>query len=242
MIVLKIILWIILALLLLIAFALCLPVRFCVKYNDSFALTLKYLFISIPLTPREGKKKDKKKDKNKKNTDKKAIQKKVDEKSTSAKKQEVSKDTQSSKGKKKKQEEEKPTLLKQIKDLYKQNGLDGLITVIKELSNILTGTLKNIFKRIKLRKFDLNISVSQDNAADTAIKYGYVCSAVYPAVSLILNSVKFNDYSVDIAPNFDKKKSEINLYAEISIIPWFGVIYLLIALIKFIKLKVKGIL
>lgn len=238
MIVLKIILWIILALLLLIVVALCLPVRFCVKYNDSFALTLKYLFISIPLVPRESKKRTKKK----KITDKEVSQKKVEDKTTSAKKQEVPKNKKSSKENKKKQEEEKPSLLKQIKDLHKQKGLDGIITVIKELSNILTGTLKNIFKRIKLRKFDLNISVSQDNAADTAIKYGYVCSAVYPAVSLILNSVKFNDYSVDIAPNFDKKESEISLYAEISIIPWLGVIYLLIALIKFIKLKVKGIL
>ncbi len=237
MIVLKIILWIILAILLLAVVALCVPARFCVKYKDSVTLTVKYLFLTIPLVPRNKKKKKTKNDK-KKVTDK-SNDKKADNQDTAEKKQSEPQKKQSAEND---DEDENLHLFGQIKDMYKQKGLDGSVIVIKELGNLITGTLKKVFKRVKLRKFDVDIAVSEENAADTAIKYGYVCAVVYPVVSLILNSVRFNDYSVDIAPNFEKKESEVNLYAEISIIPWFGVTYLLGALINFIKLKVKGIL
>ena len=100
--------------------------------------------------------------------------------------------------------------------------------------------LKPIFRHIKFRQLNIDITVASDNAADTAINYGRLCAGVYPALSVILNVIKYDDYKVNIRPDFDKSELEADISAELSLIPWIALAGALTALVRFIGFKIKG--
>ncbi len=213
MIVLKIILLILLSVILLIFFALLIPARICTEYKKEPKVTVKYLFFTIPLVPQ----KKKKKNEPKKNQEKKKPEDK----------------------KKKKEDSE---AVKYIKSLYNDKGIDGVLSMITELAKLASGSLKGLFKHILFKKFDLNITVAADDAATAAIRYGQVCAAAYPAVSLILNTVKYKDYNVNITVDFDLKEPVIDFKTQANIIPIFAVTEAAKLLLVFFKIKKSGVM
>ena len=127
------------------------------------------------------------------------------------------------KPKKKKKEsekaEEKPKHEEKKKEsLIKEKGISWLFDLIKKISDLAVGALKDFFRHIIVKKLMLSISIAGDDAADTAVKYGYCCSAVYPAFGIIVGAVKCKSYGVDISPNFEEKaKSAVNMELEAKI-------------------------
>lgn len=127
------------------------------------------------------------------------------------------------KPKKKKKEsekaEEKPKHEEKKKEsLIKEKGISWLFDLIKKIADLAVGALKDFFRHIIVKKLMLSISIAGDNAADTAVKYGYCCSAVYPAFGIIVGAVKCRSYGVDISPNFEEKaKSAVNMELEAKI-------------------------
>lgn len=213
MIVLKIILLTLLSVILLIFFALLIPARICTEYKKEPKVTVKYLFFSIPLVPRKEKKKN-----------------------------EPPKNQGNKKPKDKKKKKEDSEIVKYIKNLHKDKGLDGVLSMITELSALVSGSLKGLFKHIIFKKFDLSITVAAEDAAKAAIRYGQVCAAVYPAVSLILNTVRYKDYNVNITVDFDLKEPVINFKSQANIIPIFAVIEAVKLLFGFVMMKKNGVL
>ena len=132
--------------------------------------------------------------------------------------------------------------LEKLKDTFKKHGLEGIMEIIRELAGICGGLLGCVFKHIVIVKLDLNIVVAFEDSYKTAVNYCYVCSGVYPGLAVILRTFKYKDYNVNITADFDKKKPEIDVTADVSIVPWFVVIGGIKALIRFLKLKAKGLL
>lgn len=100
-------------------------------------------------------------------------------------------------------------------NIIEKNGLTWLVTVIKKAAALAAGVLKDFFKHIIIKKMMLSISVAEDDAAQTAIRYGQICSAVYPAIGIIAKSTKCRTYGIDIKPNFDENAvSEYELDLE----------------------------
>ena len=233
MIVIKIILYILLALLVVITLALAIPARLYVRYNGDIFLQLRYLFlkITIPVTEEQKAEQEKKKRrKNPKAAEKKAAKKQAEK---AAKKAEKRK-----KGAKKKK---KPNpVVKWLKSLYNKGGVDAIITAFKRIASLVVGALRPLFRTLKLRHLSIDIISAADNAADAAINYGRLCAGVYPALSLILGVVRYDDYKVNIRPDYDKKALEADISTEISVIPWAAVGGALCALVRFIGFKIKG--
>lgn len=213
MIVLKIILWVILSILALVIIAAFIPVRLYIEYKTEVIVVLKYLFLKIPLVPQNSKGKKKEKQENKPAENKKSSEEKNEESETK----------------------------KYIKSLYKGKGLNGFINLIKETANLASGTMRGLFKHIIFKKFDVNITVAAGDAADTAIKYGYVCAGVYPAISLLLNTVRYKDYTVDITTDFDGKESVIDCKVQANILPLFVVTEAVKLFFRFVKLKKNNV-
>ena len=67
-------------------------------------------------------------------------------------------------------------------------GFTGAIKELCSVAKIALIKLKRLIKHFCFDKIHLDIKVATDNAADTAIQYGTVCSAVYP-IAQFLNSV-----------------------------------------------------
>lgn len=140
---------------------------------------------------------------------------------------------------KKKVKAEKPEKPKEskLKSLYEKKGLAGFIDFITGLARIASGTAKKIFEHLTINTFSINISVSSDDAVQTALNYGYVCSVVYPAVSAFLSNTKYKEYTVSVVPDFDRKEScvKFRLKAKIKVI--FLISAALYALKSFIKMR-----
>ncbi len=135
------------------------------------------------------------------------------------------------KHKKKKVKEKKKEPEKQenvLKNFIKEKGLSGIINILKQIATLATETLKDLFKRVTIVSLKLNIQIAGEDAADTAIKYGYCCSVIFPAVSAILSVVKYKERNIQVVPDFsDDPETRIDgkLVARIRIcsLLWFAV-------------------
>lgn len=107
---------------------------------------------------------------------------------------------------------------KKKESLVKEKGISRLLDMIKKIADLAVGALKDFFRHIIVKKLMLSISIAGDDAADTAVKYGYCCSAVYPAFGIIVGAVRCKSYGVDISPNFEENaKSAVNMELEAKI-------------------------
>ena len=75
-----------------------------------------------------------------------------------------------------------------FKKLYKKRGLKGTITELCQLAKFAILKCGKVLKHFSFEKISLDIKVATDNAADTAIQYGMVCTVVYP-IAAFLNSI-----------------------------------------------------
>lgn len=121
-----------------------------------------------------------------------------------------------------------------FKDILQEKGLKGFLKILQEAAKLLGGSLRRLARHIRLKTFSLEIAVSTEDAAETAIQYGKVCSAVYPAASVVVSSTACSQYTVDIRPDFDSGSSRIRAGAELKV-------RVLFLLITSISLFFKGI-
>ena len=183
-------LYIILGILLILFLITLIRVQVLAQYSESLTLVLKVLFVKITLVSPDKKKKEKKPKKEK-----------------PKKKPEPKKEKSEEKTKKKK----KQSYLAKLKE---KKGLSGVVSLLLSLAKIAGGILKGLFSHIVLKKFDIGIALSGDDAASVAINYGKLCSLVYPAVNVITAATVCKDYNVTLEPVFDPDK-DTEIYADV---------------------------
>lgn len=135
--------------------------------------------------------------------------------------------------KKKKRKEAKVQKYQQKQKEYKEAGvetyseaigLEGMLSILKDL----VVSLKEVIKYVNIKKFDFNIVIRGEDAADTALKYGKTCSVFYTAVAAILGAAKFKDYNLNLKPDFDEDKpSELDCQVNFQIRLIYVIRYLL---------------
>lgn len=102
--------------------------------------------------------------------------------------------------KEKEKKKQKPSFLE---SLYKGEGLSGIIDILSQAAETAKGAMSYIFNKLIVKSFVVDISVSAEDAASTAIRYGQVCAAVYPCAGVIVSNTRCRSYRVDIYPDFD---------------------------------------
>ncbi len=196
-------LYIILGILLLLFLITLIRVEVFFRYTDEVALTLKVLFVQIKILPQ-----------------KKAPKKKKEEK-PKEKKQEKPKEKKEEKPK-----EKKPSYLQKLKE---KKGLSGLVSLFTSLAKIAAGALKGLFSHIVIKKLDVGIALSGDDASAVALNYGRLCSVFYPAVNIITAATVCKDWNVSIEPVFDPDRPT-EVYADVH--AYLRIIFALWELIK----------
>lgn len=135
------------------------------------------------------------------------------------------------------QQKKKESLLKRY---YEKNGLDGLLSIISDVANLAYSTIKGLLEHIVIEKFDVDITICGEDAADTALSYGKTCGVFYSAVSAILSIAKCEDYNLNVTPDFDENhETKVSCETVFYIRTVYVVRYLLIALLELLKLKYK---
>lgn len=181
-------LYIILGILLLLFLIMLIRVEVFFRYSESITLTLKVLFFRITLL----------------SPDKKPEKKKPDKKPEEKKEEKPKK-------KEEKQKEKKPSYLSKLKE---KKGLSGLVSLFTSLAKIAAGALRGLFSHVVIKKLDIGIALSGEDASSVAVNYGRICSALYPAVNVIAAATVCEDYNVVVEPVFDPDR-ETEFYADV---------------------------
>ncbi len=137
------------------------------------------------------------------------------------------------KDKQKQPKEKKKNIFLEAKDKL---GFKGAVHYFGEIAKVLLDKLKWALKHIKFKDFRLNVTIASDNAANTAIRYGTVCSVAYPLLSFLFNVSDCKAKAVDISADFDEKKCKFGF----SVVIRAKLIFMLVAALK-ILLQYKKI-
>ncbi len=180
-------LYIILGILLLLFSLTLLNVYWYAEYDEKLKVFVRIAFLKIQLAPQKQKEEKPKKKSPKKQKKKKKKKKKTE-----------------------KPEKKEPSF---INKLYKERGVSGIIDIIRQLAEIVAGALKGIFSHLIVTELTVKLDISGEDAADSAIKYGRVCAALFPALRVITDIVTVKHYNVSVTPVFSDKP-ETRAYAR----------------------------
>lgn len=139
----------------------------------------------------------------------------------------------------KQQEGPPPPQESKLKQLIKERGFGGFLRLMKELAQLLTETVKDFFKHVKIKVLKLRLTAVGEDASDTALKYGYACSAVYPVVSMVTALSGCKNYRVSVTPGFQEKESSVSCYLKLRFAPIYVASAGLKALYRYFKLVLK---
>ncbi|MBO5859681.1 MAG: DUF2953 domain-containing protein [Clostridia bacterium] len=166
-----------------------------VHYEGDVALSIQWLFIKINILPKKEKKpKKKKKEKPKKEEEPKQEDEKIKE------------------PKKKKGDN-------MFVRFYKNRGVDGVVQLLKDAVAALGGMFGRIGRAFLFEELYVSLKVGGADSADTAIKYGEICSGAFPAMGLFVNKARVKKYSIEIVPDFIFNQTEAKLHTKISFRP-----------------------
>lgn len=192
-------LYIILGIIVLIVILFSIKVSVTAEYADSFSLDVQWLFIKLHIFPQTEEQKAKREAKKAKKEEKK--KKKPEEE---------------------KKEEDKPSEPKKniFKEFYENQGFGATVELIQTAAAQLGGFMGSIYRAFVIENLKLLLKVSSgDDAAQNAIKYGKVCSAVYPSMGFICSNMKVKKYEVNIVPDFISQENKAQFALSLSVRP-----------------------
>ena len=140
----------------------------------------------------------------------------------------------------KKPKSKKKNKFREVWQFMKKQGLDGMIELLKDITALILKLVDTIRRHIVM-KTRLDLVVVGEDAADTALKFGYACSAIYPLLSLIDRHTKLKKYEEYIDAGFKADKTQVRFLLKAHIMPVFVIIGVVAALIDGIRIfrKIK---
>ncbi|MGN0568401.1 MAG: DUF2953 domain-containing protein [Acutalibacteraceae bacterium] len=194
-------LYIILAVIALIVILFSIKVSVTAVYDETFTLDIKWLFIKLRIYPEDEEKEAKKEAKK-------------------AEKEQKKKNSKKEKPKKEKTEESASPKSNIFKDFYNNQGFAATVNLIRTAAAQLGGFLKGVYRAFVIENLTVLLRVSEgDDAAQTAVKYGKVCSAVYPAMGFICSNMKVKQYDVNVVPDFISAENTATFKLSLSVRP-----------------------
>lgn len=135
---------------------------------------------------------------------------------------------------KEKKDNDKPNFFKEV---YEKLGFNGTVRYFTGLLKILLEKLGWVFKRLKIRKLRMALSVAGSDAAQTAIQYGQICSAVYPVLSLLFSVTDCKAKRVDVSADFNHTSSDFSISFVVRALPIHFAVAALTGLWEYKKYK-----
>ena len=197
-------LYIILGIIALIVILFSIKVSVTAEYADSFSLDVQWLFIKLHIFPQTEEQKAKREEK------------------TAKKEEKKKKKPEKEKPEEEEKEEDKPSEPKKniFKEFYENQGFGATVELIQTAAAQLGGFMGSIYRAFVIENLKLLLKVSSgDDAAQNAIKYGKVCSAVYPSMGFICSNMKVKKYEVNVVPDFISQENKAQFALSLSVRP-----------------------
>lgn len=165
-----------------------------VHYEDDVAVSVKWLFLKFNILPKKDEHKKPKKEKKKKEENPKEKSEVIPE------------------PKKKKQDN-------MFVRFYRNKGVDGVVQLLKDAAKALGGMFRRIGRAFLFEELFISLTVGAGDSAETAVKYGKTCSAVFPAMGYIVSNMRVEKYSIDVIPDFINGSNVAKLHTTVSLRP-----------------------
>lgn len=141
------------------------------------------------------------------------------------------------KQKRKKEKPEKKKITSTLRDIIKQEGVGGFLSILRELVFTALNLTERILHHTVIREFRLRMTIAGKDVAQTAIRFGEVCAGVYPAVGALFSRIKYKKNTIEILPDFDEEFGNgVKLYAKVRIRPYFSLIAAVAAFFRYLRL------
>ena len=102
------------------------------------------------------------------------------------------------------------------------DGFDAnsVLALLAFIGSQTKGTLSKVIqKRFTIKEISIGFTVTGEDAADTAIKYGQVASVIFPAMSFLTRNMKVRKYDIELTPDFLATKQKASLHNQIAFRP-----------------------
>ena len=107
-----------------------------------------------------------------------------------------------------------------FKEFYENQGFGATVELIQTAAAQLGSFMGSIYRAFVIENLKLLLKVSSgDDAAQNAIKYGKVCSAVYPSMGFICSNMKVKKYEVNVVPDFISQENKAQFALSLSVRP-----------------------
>ena len=216
MLALKIIGYILLGILALLVLLLIVPVRLRVRYQTELAATLWVLCVPIRLAPQK------------------------EQPQKEQPKGEKPKPKQEKKSEKKPKKKKDVLELKRHAKELKQSGVFAAVAWLKEIAALLLKTVDRLLGAITVKRLFARVDIAGEDAAETALSYGKICAAAYPALGIVESKLRVKKQEVTIAPAFCLEETAFRFDVKLSVCVWKAVIAALALLIGYIKMPSVG--
>lgn len=179
-------------------FVILLSIKFTVTvhYENDVAVSVQWLFLKFDILPKKEKEKKPKKEKKKKTKEEKPKE-----------ESEVIREP-----KKKKKDN-------MFVRFYNNRGVSGVVQLLKDAAKAVGGMFRRIGRAFLFEELIISLKVGAGDSAETAIKYGKTCSAAFPAMGLIVSTMRVKKYNIEINPDFIYGKNEARLHTKVSVRP-----------------------
>jgi len=84
-------------------------------------------------------------------------------------------------------------------EAFDKDSVTALLSFIGQQTGT---TFKKVGKRISVKEFGVTMTVSGDDAAKTAIKYGRIAAVAYPALNVMKKAFNVKNMSLELVPDF----------------------------------------
>lgn len=119
-----------------------------------------------------------------------------------------------------KKKEKKPSKIRELADLLKQDDLAGTLHFLGEIAALAAKTVGRLLRCISVRRLDLQMRIATGDAATTAQRYGQVCSVLYPALAIIERWVRIRRRHLRVEPNFLIEESAARFDIRLQVSLW----------------------
>lgn len=121
--------------------------------------------------------------------------------------------------KEEKKKKEKSKKANPFSEFYHNQGVSGVLDLISSAVSAVKGMFRRLFKAVVIRDLTIYLRVTGEDAAQTAIAYGKMCAAVFPAVGVVSSVVKMKNRDIRIEPDFQGGPAKASFSMIAAVIP-----------------------
>lgn len=128
-------------------------------------------------------------------------------------------------------------LLGEVSRSFKQDGVAATLQYLSDLAKLAGQAVGRVLRSITVDRLNFELIVADGDADTTAIRYGQVCSVLYPALTAIAGVIKVRKRDVRVKPNFLMENSTVRADVRLHIWVYRVVGAAIVLLVRFMLLK-----